>query len=149
MTSMQARNLVDGLWQPAQSGRTAPSIDPSTQQILGSYAASGLADAEAAVAAARRPFGRPEWAQNARLRQLVMLRWADLMESSRRATGASLTLENGKPLAHSRGEMLAAARFRGGSAGSRSRNYRCEKQKRTDEYKLSTSNRCRERLPWI
>jgi len=108
MTSTQARNLIDGLWQPAQSGRTVPSIDPSTQHILGSYAASGRADAEAAVAAARRAFDRPEWAQNARLRQLVMLRWADLMESRGEQLAHLLTLENGKPLAHSRGEVAAS-----------------------------------------
>jgi acyl-CoA reductase-like NAD-dependent aldehyde dehydrogenase len=59
MTSMQARNLVDGLWQPAQSGRTAPSIDPSSRQLLGGYAASGAADAEAAVVAARRAVDGP------------------------------------------------------------------------------------------
>ncbi len=107
MTSTQARNLIDGLWQPAQSGRTVPSIDRSTQHILGSYAASGRADAEAAVAAARRAFDRPEWAQNARLRQLVMLRWADLMESRGEQLAHLLTLENGKPLgSSSRGMRL-------------------------------------------
>jgi betaine-aldehyde dehydrogenase len=72
MSSIFALNLVDGVWQPAQSGRTAPSIDPSNGKVLGSYAASGRLDAETAVEAARRAFDRPEWAQNARLRQLVM-----------------------------------------------------------------------------
>jgi len=108
MTSITALNLIDGAWQPSQSGRIAPSIDPSSGKVLGGYAASGLVDAEAAVAAARRAFDRPEWAQNARLRQLVMLRWADLMESRGEHLARLLTAENGKPLAQSRGEIAGS-----------------------------------------
>jgi betaine-aldehyde dehydrogenase len=108
MTSISALNLIDGEWQPGQSGRMAPSIDPSNGSVLGGYAASGRIDAEAAVAAARRAFDRPEWAQNARLRQMVMLRWADLMESRGEHLARLLTAENGKPLAQSRGEIAGS-----------------------------------------
>src|SRR3984893_649954 len=108
MTSISALNLIDCVWQPSQSGRIAPSIDPSSGKVLGGYAASGRTDAEAAVAAARRAFGGPEWAQNARLRQLVMWRWADLMESRGEQLARLLTVENGKPLAQSRGEIVGS-----------------------------------------
>ncbi|MGZ5837187.1 MAG: aldehyde dehydrogenase family protein, partial [Xanthobacteraceae bacterium] len=108
MTSISALNLIDGVWQPSQSGRIAPSVDPSRGKAFGSYAASGRIDAEVAVAAARRAFDRPEWAQNARLRQLVMLRWADLMESRGEHLGRLLTAENGKPLAQSRGKIAGS-----------------------------------------
>jgi len=108
MTSISALNLIDGEWQPAQSGRMVPSIDPSNGSVLGGYAASGRIDAEVAVAAARRAFDRPEWAQNARLRQMVMLRWADLMESRGEHLARLLTAENGKPLAQSRGEIVGS-----------------------------------------
>jgi acyl-CoA reductase-like NAD-dependent aldehyde dehydrogenase len=69
---------------------------------------SGVADADAAIAAARRAFDRPEWAQNPRLRQIVMLRWADLMERRADNLARLLTLENGKPLAQSRGEIAGS-----------------------------------------
>ena len=108
MTSISARNLIDGVWQPALSGRCAPSIDPSNGEVLGAYAVSGRVDAEAAIAAARRAFDRPQWAQNPRLRQLVMLRWADLMESRGEHLARLLTVENGKPLAQSRGEIAGS-----------------------------------------
>ena len=108
MTSLSALNLIDGVWQSAQSGRMVPSIDPSNGSVLGGYAASGRVDAEVAVAAARRAFDRPEWAQNARLRQMVMLRWADLMESRGEHLARLLTAENGKPLAQSRGEIVGS-----------------------------------------
>jgi betaine-aldehyde dehydrogenase len=108
MTSISALNLIDGEWQPAQSGRMVPSIDPSNGSVLGGYAASGRVDAEVAVAAARRAFDRPEWAQNARLRQMVMLRWADSIESRGEHLARLLTVENGKPLAQSRGEIVGS-----------------------------------------
>jgi betaine-aldehyde dehydrogenase len=103
-----ALNLIDGVWQSAQSGQTASSIDPSCGKVFGDYAASGRLDAEMAVTAARRAFERPEWAQNPRLRQLVMLRWADRMESRSEHLAGLLTLENGKPLAQSRGEIAGS-----------------------------------------
>jgi acyl-CoA reductase-like NAD-dependent aldehyde dehydrogenase len=102
---LRADNLIDGQWQPAQSKTTAPSIDPSTQKAIGSYSASGLDDAKAAIAAARRAFDAPHWAQNPRLRQTLMLRWADAMEARADELAKLLTLENGKPLAQSRGEI--------------------------------------------
>jgi betaine-aldehyde dehydrogenase len=106
--SLHAENLIDGCWQLAQSGGSAPSIDPSNQATIGTYSLSGVADADGAIAAARRAFDRSEWAQNPRLRQIVMLRWADLMERRADNLARLLTLENGKPLAQSRGEIAGS-----------------------------------------
>ena len=102
MTTLHARNLIDGRWQSAERGAPASSLDPSSQNIIGRYEASGRVDAEAAVAAARRAFDRPDWAQNPRLRQTVMLKWADVMERRGQELADLLTRENGKPLAQSR-----------------------------------------------
>ncbi|HEY0330000.1 MAG TPA: aldehyde dehydrogenase family protein [Rhodopseudomonas sp.] len=108
MTSLHANNLIDGAWQPAETGANAPSIDPATGGGIGGFAASGRAEAEAAVAAARRAFERPDWAQNPRLRQMVMLRWADRMEAQADQLARLLTLENGKPLSQARGEIAGS-----------------------------------------
>ncbi|WP_441251949.1 aldehyde dehydrogenase family protein [Tardiphaga sp. 71_E8_N1_1] len=108
MSMMSALNLIDGTWHPAQSGMTAPSLDPSCGRAIGHYAASAHADAAAAISAARRAFERSDWAQNPRLRQLVMLRWADRMEALTEQLAGLLTLENGKPLAQSRGEIAGS-----------------------------------------
>lgn len=108
MTQLQALNLIGGEWQPAQSGEWAPSVDPSNGQVLGRLANSGRADGEAAIAAARTAFERPQWSQNPRLRQMVMLRWADRMEARTDELAHLLTCENGKVLAQSRGEIGAA-----------------------------------------
>jgi acyl-CoA reductase-like NAD-dependent aldehyde dehydrogenase len=105
---LSAENLIDGHWLPAQSGDTQCSIDPSSQAVIGRYSASGVADAQAAIAAAKRAFERPEWSQNPRLRQMVMLRWADAMERRADELARLLTLENGKPLSQSRGEIAGS-----------------------------------------
>lgn len=108
MNAMQALNLIDGQWQPALSGAVAESVDPASGETLGTFADSGQADARAAIAAARRAFERDDWSRNPRLRQLVMLRWADRLERRSEALAHLLTRENGKVLAQSRGELAGA-----------------------------------------
>lgn len=106
--SLEARNLIDGQWQDAASGRFEPSLNPADGAVIGRYAASGEVDAQAAIAAARCAFDRPDWAQTPRLRQQVMLNWADRLEARADALARLLTLENGKVLAQSHGEIGAA-----------------------------------------
>lgn len=108
MNAITSLNHVGGAWQAALSGATAPSFDPATGAVLGHFAAGGRADAEAAITAARQAFERPDWAQAPRLRQLVMLRWADAMERRADALARLLTAENGKPLTQSRGEIAGS-----------------------------------------
>ena len=108
MTRLQALNLVHGEWQPAQSGAWGTRHDPADGSELGRYAASGRADADAAIAAARRAFDQPGWSQNPRLRQMVMLRWADRLEARASELAQLLTRENGKVIAQSRGEIGGA-----------------------------------------
>jgi acyl-CoA reductase-like NAD-dependent aldehyde dehydrogenase len=108
LTGLVARNLIDGAWVDAADGAAAPSFDPATGVVIGHFPASGAADAYAAIAAARRAFEQPGWAQNPRLRQMVMLRWADAMERAGEALARLLTAENGKPLAQSRGEIAGS-----------------------------------------
>ncbi|CAM3413569.1 Betaine aldehyde dehydrogenase [Bordetella sputigena] len=108
MDYTQANNLIDGRWQDAQAGQWGDSVNPADGAVLGRYAASARADADAAIAAARRAFDRPSWARDPRLRQMVMLRWADAMEARADPLARLLTSENGKVLAQSRGEIAGA-----------------------------------------
>lgn len=106
--TQQALNLIDGQWQPAHGGQFEASVNPADGSVIGRFAASELVDAQAAIAAARRAFDRPDWAQSPRLRQMVMLKWADRLEARSEELARLLTLENGKVLAQSRGEMGGA-----------------------------------------
>ncbi|WP_405146510.1 aldehyde dehydrogenase family protein [Sphaerisporangium sp. NBC_01403] len=53
------RNLIGGALAPAADGRTLDSVNPATGEVWARIPASGRADADAAVAAARKAF--PGW----------------------------------------------------------------------------------------
>src|ERR1019366_8295810 len=53
--------FIDGEFVEAEGGRTFPSIDPGTGATIATVALAGKADAEAAIAAARRAFDEGEW----------------------------------------------------------------------------------------
>lgn len=77
----QAKGLfIDGKWQPALSGKTFESINPSTGERLALVAQAGKEDIDVAVAAARRAFNG-EWGRFKPFdRQQVMLRLAELVD---------------------------------------------------------------------
>jgi len=103
-----ASNFVAGKWLPALDRRRFSTVNPATGESLGWVADGDRADAEAAIAAARRAFDNPAWAQNPRRRQMVLTRWADRLELDMERLARLLTLTNGKPLSHSAGEVGAA-----------------------------------------
>lgn len=107
MSTLNALNYIDGQWQGAAGGATGESRNPADGSVIGTYAASGVAEARHAIAAARQAFEHSLWAHDARLRQMVLLAWADRLER-RAELAALLTQENGKVLAQSRGEMAGA-----------------------------------------
>jgi acyl-CoA reductase-like NAD-dependent aldehyde dehydrogenase len=107
MSNLTARNYIDGQWQGAAGGETGESRNPADGSPIGTYAASGAGDARQAIAAARQAFETSLWPHDARLRQMVLLQWADRLEK-RQELAALLTQENGKVMAQSRGEMSAA-----------------------------------------
>lgn len=106
--TLEAKQLIAGAWREAEAGARGNSTNPADGSAIGHYAAGGRADAQAAIAAARRAFDRPDWAQAPRLRQQVMLQWADALERKAEELARLLTLENGKVLAQSRGEIGGA-----------------------------------------
>jgi betaine-aldehyde dehydrogenase len=105
---LNANLLVDGAWQPAAGNKYGQTINPANQETIGTFAAGGLADAQSAIAAARCAFDRPDWAHSPRLRQMVMLEWAGRLEPRSEELARLLTLENGKVIAQSRGEIAGS-----------------------------------------
>lgn len=105
---MNSLNLIDGQWVEALSGQRAESIDPATGMVIGTIAAGARPDAQAAIAAATKAFENPNWTQNPRLRQLVMLRWADRLERRLEELAQLLVRESGKIISHARGELAGA-----------------------------------------
>lgn len=108
MTIETAHHWIAGEWRASQDGALADSIDPATGKVIGRFAAGGRAEGLSAIAAARHAFLDPKWSQNPRLRQDVLLAWAARLEAKKDDLARLLTLENGKAIAQSKGEMAAA-----------------------------------------
>ncbi|TAM85536.1 MAG: aldehyde dehydrogenase family protein [Candidimonas sp.] len=105
---MDTKNLIGGEWTDSAAGLRADSIDPADGKVIGSFPDSSVEDARAAISAARDRFRDPNWAENPRLRQMAMLRWADALERQVNELARLLTRENGKTLGQSRGEIVGA-----------------------------------------
>jgi betaine-aldehyde dehydrogenase len=102
---MNATHWIAGAWVGSPC---LDSLDPATGEVLGQYADGGVAEADAAIAAARHVFDRTTWAQDARLRQDVLLAWASALDAQREMLAMLLTRENGKAIGQARGEIGAA-----------------------------------------
>ncbi|MBV7396770.1 aldehyde dehydrogenase [Mameliella sediminis] len=78
-----ARHLIDGAFVPASDGGEMEVISPLDGRRLTMMARGTQADAEAAVAAARRSFDDGRWTGLApAARKAVMLKWAALIEQN-------------------------------------------------------------------
>lgn len=104
---LRALNLIGGQWQSASGAREGDSINPANGREIGTFAASGVADAIQAIRAARRAFEAGGLSHDPTLRAALLLRWAERL-AGRDDLALLLTLENGKVLAQSRQEIAAA-----------------------------------------
>jgi succinate-semialdehyde dehydrogenase/glutarate-semialdehyde dehydrogenase len=101
---------VDGGWKAAQSAKTIDVTDPATAEVLGTVPDFGAAETREAIAAAKRAF--PAWAaKTAGERAAILRRWNDLMLGHADDLALIMTLEQGKPLAESKGEVAYSASF--------------------------------------
>jgi succinate-semialdehyde dehydrogenase/glutarate-semialdehyde dehydrogenase len=104
------RAFVGGEWISAGDGRTVSVVNPSTRTEIGRIPRLGAAETNRAIAAAAAAF--PAWSRRpAHERSNILRTWANLMLSHREDLARLMTLEQGKPLAESRGEIGYAASF--------------------------------------
>ena len=100
--------LIDGQWKDARSGKTLVVLNPATEEKIGTVAHAEKADLDDALAAAEKGFAT--WKKvSAYERSKLMRKAADIFRSRADDIAKLLTLEQGKPLAEARGEVLAAA----------------------------------------
>lgn len=103
-------NLIDGQWVGADSGETLDVTDPSTGETIGTVPKMGRAETKRAIEAAHRAL--PAWkAKTAKERAKLLHRLADLIEQEAEGLGTLLTVEQGKPLAEARGEVVFSAAY--------------------------------------
>jgi phenylacetaldehyde dehydrogenase len=107
--------LIDGDWVDSVSGKTFPSYDPSTGEVLATVAEGDKADIDLAVKAARKAFESGPWRKmSVSERGRLIWKLADLIEQHLEEFAFLESLDNGKPLTIARAAdvPLAADLFR-------------------------------------
>ncbi|MEH6387798.1 MAG: NADP-dependent succinate-semialdehyde dehydrogenase [Pseudomonas profundi] len=102
--------FIDGEWTGADSAETITVVNPSTHAVIGHVPRMGGAETRRAIEAADRAL--PAWrALTAKERATKLRRWYELIIENQNDLAHIMTLEQGKPLAEARGEIVFAASY--------------------------------------
>src|SRR5271165_6291931 len=100
--------FIDGAWKKAASGKTISVLNPATAEPIGTVAHAEKADLDAALAAAQKGFA--VWRKVVpHERYRLMRKAADILRGRAGEIATLMTMEQGKPLAETKGETLAGA----------------------------------------
>jgi succinate-semialdehyde dehydrogenase/glutarate-semialdehyde dehydrogenase len=101
---------IDGAWVDKAPKGVINVDNPATGGVVGTVPRMGAPEARQAIDAAARAF--PAWRKKtAKERAAVMRRWFDLMMANQEDLARLMTIEQGKPITESRGEVAYAAAF--------------------------------------
>lgn len=101
---------INGSWVESGAGGNINVDNPATGDVIGTVPRFGAAETRLAIDAAARAW--PAWRKRtAKERANILRRWFDLMMANQEDLACLMTLEQGKPLAESRGEVGYAAAF--------------------------------------
>jgi len=91
--------LINGKWVNAASGKTFPSYNPATGEVLAQVAEADREDINQAVKAARKAFDQGPWRRmTASERGRLVWKLADLLDKNIEEFAYLESLDNGKPL---------------------------------------------------
>jgi succinate-semialdehyde dehydrogenase/glutarate-semialdehyde dehydrogenase len=109
-TLFRTEAFVNGEWIGADNGARLPVTNPATGALITDVAKTGAAETRRAIAAAETAM--LSWRQQpAKQRAQVMRRWFDLIMANQEDLARIMTLEQGKTLAESRGEVAYGASY--------------------------------------
>ncbi len=101
---------IGGKWRKSSDNQRFDVIDPATERTIASVASASIDDAKAAVDAASGAF--EGWAgKKPRERSEILRKAFELMMRDAERLAKLITVENGKSLSDSRGEVAYAAEF--------------------------------------
>src|SRR5205085_563989 len=100
--------LIGGEWRQAAAHEQLEVLNPATEAVVDTVPAGSREDVELAVATAKRAFA--EWSgTDVEQRAAILGKAAALIEEHAGELAATLTAEQGKPLAEARGEVTHLA----------------------------------------
>ncbi|KAH7421703.1 hypothetical protein KP509_13G072000 [Ceratopteris richardii] len=95
--------LIDGKFVDAASGKTFPTIDPRTEEIIAHVAEGDVEDVNRAVKASQRAFDKGPWPKMTPYeRSKILLRFADLIDKHSDELATLESLDSGKTYQQSR-----------------------------------------------
>ena len=101
--SIPRKMFIDGEWLNAASGKTFPTYNPATGEVMANVAEGDREDVERAVRAARRAFETGPWLDmSPSERGRLIWKLADLIEQRAEEFAQIESLDNGKPLSVAR-----------------------------------------------
>jgi acyl-CoA reductase-like NAD-dependent aldehyde dehydrogenase len=100
--------LIGGEWRQAAAHEELEVVNPATEETVASVPAGKPEDVELAVATAKRAFA--EWSKtDVEKRAAILSKAADLIQANAKELAATLTSEQGKPIAEAMGEVTHLA----------------------------------------
>ncbi|MFN8472831.1 MAG: aldehyde dehydrogenase family protein [Anaerolineae bacterium] len=111
--SQPRKMLIGGDWVEAASGKTFPTYNPATGEVLAEIAEADAEDVNRAVRAARNAFadGSPWRRMTPAQRGKLIWRIADLMDANREELAQLETLNNGRSIRVSRSDVPFSAEW--------------------------------------
>jgi len=110
MSLFRQQCYIDGAWVDADDKATLAVRNPADGQQIGTVPKMGAAETRRAIEAANAAL--PAWrAKTAKERAAILRKWYDLMMQHQEDLAILMTVEQGKPLAESRGEINYGASF--------------------------------------
>eukprot|EP00250_Pteridium_aquilinum_P019479 c24448_g2_i1 orf=519-2081(-) len=107
---LHSKGLIGGKWVGADDGRTLPVYDPATGEVLVKVPCMGGVETKAAIDAASKAF--LSWRELTGYERSKLIRkWYDLIIANKEHLAHLITLEQGKPLGESLGEVIYGANF--------------------------------------
>ncbi|WP_417507433.1 NAD-dependent succinate-semialdehyde dehydrogenase [Marinomonas gallaica] len=107
---LRNQSYINGQWVPADSGKTFAVTNPANGETIADLADCGADETTHAIEAA--DVALTTWRRKtAKERSLILRKWHQLILDNQEDLGKIMTLEQGKPLAEAKGEILYGASF--------------------------------------
>ena len=102
--------FVNGLWTDSLSGKTIEVNNPATMEIVGKVPNFTAEETKSAIDHAEKAF--QSWKNTtAKERSIILKKWSDLIIEHVDDLAKIMTIEQGKPLAEAKGEILMGASY--------------------------------------